>query len=215
MPPVFRQQPGETSFSTAKPVAVTAGGARLPPAGLPRGNVQPLRDAGDARAPQRAGPAAPRGRRGAPFASGPHEPGPPRTRWRRSPVTWSRRWGPLLPACPRSAQAGAWAMRGCGGLCRAAWAVLAPRGRSTRCRPRLWAVPVGEVVEALWMNPEDFKEQYSQDMPAKSDHIIFSCMAGVRSKRALDIAMSLGFSRVQHYAGGFEEWRKCEPSEKN
>ncbi|XP_019393346.1 PREDICTED: thiosulfate sulfurtransferase/rhodanese-like domain-containing protein 3 isoform X1 [Crocodylus porosus] len=163
-------------------------------------------------------------------------------------------------------------MRGCGGLCRAAWAVLAPRGRSTRCRPRLWAVPdlktinvifynlstttdhgisykelkdllksqtihidvrekweigkfgkipgsinipLGEVVEALWMNPEDFKEQYSQDMPAKSDHIIFSCMAGVRSKRALDIAMSLGFSRVQHYAGGFEEWRKCEPSEKN
>ncbi|XP_019375779.1 PREDICTED: thiosulfate sulfurtransferase/rhodanese-like domain-containing protein 3, partial [Gavialis gangeticus] len=76
-------------------------------------------------------------------------------------------------------------------------------------------IPLGEAVEALRMNPEDFKEQYNQDIPAKLDHIVFSCMAGVRSKGALDIAMSLGFSRVQHYAGGFEEWRKFEPSEQN
>ncbi|XP_074846931.1 thiosulfate sulfurtransferase/rhodanese-like domain-containing protein 3 [Carettochelys insculpta] len=74
-------------------------------------------------------------------------------------------------------------------------------------------IPVDEVVEALQMNPKDFKERYNQDMPAKSDHLVFSCMAGVRSKKALDIAMSLGFSRVQHYAGGFEEWAKYEPSD--
>ncbi|KAG6934602.1 thiosulfate sulfurtransferase (rhodanese)-like domain containing 3 [Chelydra serpentina] len=75
-------------------------------------------------------------------------------------------------------------------------------------------IPLGEVVEALQMNPKDFKEQYNQDMPAKSDHLVFSCMAGVRSKKALDIAMSLGFSRVQHYAGGLEEWAKYEPPER-
>uniref|UniRef100_A0A8C3FFE9 Thiosulfate sulfurtransferase like domain containing 3 n=1 Tax=Chrysemys picta bellii TaxID=8478 RepID=A0A8C3FFE9_CHRPI len=57
-------------------------------------------------------------------------------------------------------------------------------------------IPLGEVVEALQMNPKDFKERYNQDMPAKSDHLVFSCMAGVRSKKALDIAMSLGFSRM-------------------
>ncbi|XP_043366639.1 thiosulfate sulfurtransferase/rhodanese-like domain-containing protein 3 isoform X2 [Dermochelys coriacea] len=74
-------------------------------------------------------------------------------------------------------------------------------------------IPLGEVVEALQMNPKDFKERYNQDMPAKSDHLVFSCMAGVRSKKALDIAMSLGFSRVQHYAGGLEEWAKYEPPE--
>ncbi|XP_067386139.1 thiosulfate sulfurtransferase/rhodanese-like domain-containing protein 3 isoform X2 [Emydura macquarii macquarii] len=55
-------------------------------------------------------------------------------------------------------------------------------------------IPLGEVVEALQMNPKDFKERYNQDMPAKSDHLVFSCMAGVRSKKALDIAMSLGFN---------------------
>uniref|UniRef100_A0A8C8RWN1 Rhodanese domain-containing protein n=1 Tax=Pelusios castaneus TaxID=367368 RepID=A0A8C8RWN1_9SAUR len=75
-------------------------------------------------------------------------------------------------------------------------------------------VPLGEIVEALQMNPKDFKERYNQDMPAKSDHLVFSCMAGVRSKKALDIAMSLGFSRVQHYVGGLEEWAKYEPPEK-
>ncbi|KAH1172756.1 thiosulfate sulfurtransferase/rhodanese-like domain-containing protein 3 [Mauremys mutica] len=75
-------------------------------------------------------------------------------------------------------------------------------------------IPLGEVVEALQMNPKDFKERYNQDMPAKSDHLVFSCMAGVRSKKALDIAMSLGFSRVQHYAGGLEEWAKYESPEK-
>ncbi|KAM9156416.1 thiosulfate sulfurtransferase/rhodanese-like domain-containing protein 3 isoform 2-T2 [Pangshura tecta] len=36
----------------------------------------------------------------------------------------------------------------------------------------------------------------------------------VRSKKALDIAKSLGFSRVQHYAGGLEEWSKYESPEK-
>ncbi|XP_006118497.3 thiosulfate sulfurtransferase/rhodanese-like domain-containing protein 3 [Pelodiscus sinensis] len=71
-------------------------------------------------------------------------------------------------------------------------------------------IPLGEVVEALQMNSKDFKRRYNQDMPTKSDHLVFSCMAGVRSKKALDIAMSLGFSRVQHYAGGFEEWAKYE-----
>ncbi|CAM2111962.1 thiosulfate sulfurtransferase/rhodanese-like domain-containing protein 3 [Caretta caretta] len=74
-------------------------------------------------------------------------------------------------------------------------------------------IPLGEVMEALQMNPKDFKERYNQDMPAKSDHLVFSCMAGVRSKKALDIAMSLGFSRVQHYAGGLEEWAKYEAPE--
>uniref|UniRef100_A0A8B9P7E0 Rhodanese domain-containing protein n=1 Tax=Apteryx owenii TaxID=8824 RepID=A0A8B9P7E0_APTOW len=71
-----------------------------------------------------------------------------------------------------------------------------------------------ELVEALQMSPGDFKEQYKQKMPAKSDRMVFSCLAGVRSKQALDFARSLGFSRVQHYAGGFEEWAKREPPEK-
>jgi len=55
--------------------------------------------------------------------------------------------------------------------------------------------PVGELVEALQMDPAEFKERYNQKMPAKSDPVVFSCLAGKRSKQALGFATSLGFSR--------------------
>ncbi|KAK4825228.1 hypothetical protein QYF61_025500 [Mycteria americana] len=75
-------------------------------------------------------------------------------------------------------------------------------------------IPLGELVGALQMDPTEFKEQYNQKMPSKSDPVVFSCLAGKRSKQALSFAMSLGFSRVQQYAGGFEDWVKHEPPEK-
>uniref|UniRef100_A0A8C3KFL9 Rhodanese domain-containing protein n=1 Tax=Calidris pygmaea TaxID=425635 RepID=A0A8C3KFL9_9CHAR len=75
-------------------------------------------------------------------------------------------------------------------------------------------IPLGELVEALQMDPTEFKEQYHQKMPAKSDPVVFSCFAGKRSKQALAFATSLGFSRVQQYAGGFEDWVKHEAPEK-
>ncbi|KAM4903554.1 thiosulfate:glutathione sulfurtransferase isoform 1-T1 [Sylvia borin] len=75
-------------------------------------------------------------------------------------------------------------------------------------------IPLGELMEALQMDPTDFKEQYNQKMPSKSDPVVFSCLAGTRSKQALGFAVSLGFSRVQQYAGGFDDWIKHEPPEK-
>ncbi|XP_045698729.1 thiosulfate sulfurtransferase/rhodanese-like domain-containing protein 3 isoform X2 [Phyllostomus hastatus] len=55
-------------------------------------------------------------------------------------------------------------------------------------------IPLGEVGEALQMHPEDFKEKYNEVKPSKSDSLVFSCLAGVRSKKALDTAVSLGFN---------------------
>ncbi|NWY02337.1 TSTD3 protein, partial [Nothoprocta ornata] len=55
-------------------------------------------------------------------------------------------------------------------------------------------IPLSELAEALQMSPGDFRERYHQKMPTKADHVVFSCLAGVRSKQALDFAMSLGFS---------------------
>ncbi|NXH11270.1 TSTD3 protein, partial [Bucco capensis] len=55
-------------------------------------------------------------------------------------------------------------------------------------------IPLGELVEALQMDPMEFKEQYNQKMPSKSDPVIFSCLTGTRSKQALSFATSLGFS---------------------
>ncbi|XP_069344635.1 thiosulfate sulfurtransferase/rhodanese-like domain-containing protein 3 [Eulemur rufifrons] len=75
-------------------------------------------------------------------------------------------------------------------------------------------IPLDEVGEALQMNPRDFKEKYDEVKPSKSDSLVFSCLAGVRSKAALDTAISLGFNRSQHYAGGWKEWVTYEVSEK-
>ncbi|ETE74076.1 Heat shock protein 67B2, partial [Ophiophagus hannah] len=75
-------------------------------------------------------------------------------------------------------------------------------------------IPLGEVMEALQMDSVYFKEKYNQDMPSKSDHVVFSCLAGVRSKQAVAVAKSLGFSRVQHFPGGFSEWLEYESSKK-
>ncbi|GAB5571746.1 3-mercaptopyruvate sulfurtransferase isoform X1 [Prionailurus iriomotensis] len=57
-------------------------------------------------------------------------------------------------------------------------------------------IPLDEVGEALQMNPKDFKEKYNEVKPSKSDSLVFSCLAGVRSKKAVDTAVSLGFNSM-------------------
>ena len=52
-----------------------------------------------------------------------------------------------------------------------------------------------DVGEALQMNQKDFKEKYKEVKPSKSDNLVFSCLAGVRSKKAVVTAISLGFNR--------------------
>ncbi|KAM3614075.1 uncharacterized protein V6R79_009740 [Siganus canaliculatus] len=54
-------------------------------------------------------------------------------------------------------------------------------------------VPLGQVNTAFQLTPEEFKEKYGSDMPQHTDSIVFSCLAGVRSKAALDKATSLGY----------------------
>ncbi|XP_052032104.1 thiosulfate sulfurtransferase/rhodanese-like domain-containing protein 3 [Apodemus sylvaticus] len=76
-------------------------------------------------------------------------------------------------------------------------------------------IPLDEVGEALQMHPRDFKEKYCEVKPSKSDRLVFSCLAGVRSKKAMDTAISLGFNSAQHYVGGWKEWESYETSEKN
>ncbi|XP_023583366.1 thiosulfate sulfurtransferase/rhodanese-like domain-containing protein 3 isoform X2 [Trichechus manatus latirostris] len=56
-------------------------------------------------------------------------------------------------------------------------------------------IPLVEVGHALQMNPRDFEDKYNEVKPSESDKLVFSCLAGVRSKKALDTAISLGFNR--------------------
>ncbi|XP_017815033.3 LOW QUALITY PROTEIN: thiosulfate sulfurtransferase/rhodanese-like domain-containing protein 3 [Papio anubis] len=60
--------------------------------------------------------------------------------------------------------------------------------------PRSINIPLDEVGEVLQMNPRDFKEKYNEVKPSKSDNLVFSCLAGVRSKKAPDTAISQGFT---------------------
>ncbi|XP_061093354.1 thiosulfate sulfurtransferase/rhodanese-like domain-containing protein 3 [Conger conger] len=72
-------------------------------------------------------------------------------------------------------------------------------------------IPLGQVNQALQLTPEEFKEKYVREKPSHSDNIVFSCMAGIRSKTALDTAVSLGYSNVQHYPGGWQDWANNQP----
>ncbi|KAM4042389.1 thiosulfate sulfurtransferase/rhodanese-like domain-containing protein 3 isoform 2-T2 [Anomaloglossus baeobatrachus] len=75
-------------------------------------------------------------------------------------------------------------------------------------------IPLGDLGSALQMTPEDFKKKYEKKLPEKSNTLVFSCLAGIRSKRALDVANSLGYNSVHHYTGGFEDWTRHELPEK-
>lgn len=71
-------------------------------------------------------------------------------------------------------------------------------------------VPLGQVSGALQLEPEEFKEKYGGDMPSTTENVIFTCLAGMRSIKALQAAMSLGYSNAQHYPGGWQDWAKHE-----
>lgn len=70
--------------------------------------------------------------------------------------------------------------------------------RFTKSKKHLHSEPVfdfsvGQVKTALQLSSEEFKEKYGGEKPQQSDNIVFSCLAGIRSKKALDTAISLGY----------------------
>ncbi|XP_077145786.1 thiosulfate sulfurtransferase/rhodanese-like domain-containing protein 3 [Ranitomeya variabilis] len=75
-------------------------------------------------------------------------------------------------------------------------------------------IPLGELGDALQMTPEDFEKKYEKKLPEKSNPLVFSCLAGIRSGKALGVATSLGYSSVHHYTGGFDDWTRHELPEK-
>ncbi|XP_036623454.1 thiosulfate sulfurtransferase/rhodanese-like domain-containing protein 3 [Trichosurus vulpecula] len=80
--------------------------------------------------------------------------------------------------------------------------------------PGFLNIPLGEISQALQMDSEDFKEKYNQDMPSKSDSLVFSCLGGMRSEKALKTALSLGYESARHYPGGWKEWESYQYPEK-
>ncbi|RVE62247.1 hypothetical protein OJAV_G00155280 [Oryzias javanicus] len=71
-------------------------------------------------------------------------------------------------------------------------------------------VPLGQVSTALQLSPEDFREKFGAEMPHRTDNVVFLCLAGIRSKAAVDTAASLGYKDAQHYPDGWQGWAKRE-----
>lgn len=75
-------------------------------------------------------------------------------------------------------------------------------------------IPLGDLQAGLQLTPEEFEAKYHKKLPEKSNTLVFSCLAGIRSGRALEVATSLGYNRVHHYSGGFDDWTRHEATEK-
>jgi rhodanese-related sulfurtransferase len=43
-------------------------------------------------------------------------------------------------------------------------------------------------------------------LPVAGKRIVFSCAAGVRSVRSIELAQAAGLDLNEHYKGGFKEW---------
>lgn len=72
-------------------------------------------------------------------------------------------------------------------------------------------IPLGDVDQALRLNPDQFKERYGVPKPSTEDtDFVLYCQRGRRSLDALETAWALGYTRARHYAGGYNEWIQAE-----
>lgn len=70
-------------------------------------------------------------------------------------------------------------------------------------------IPLRKIPEAFTMDPEEFEENYNVKQPQKNDaNIVFHCLAGVRSRAAMEAVHQIGYTKARHYPGGYEEWAR-------
>jgi len=68
------------------------------------------------------------------------------------------------------------------------------------CTQNVWwnflLISVRKVPDAFTMDPEEFEEQYNVKKPNKNDaNIVFHCLAGVRSRAAMEAVHQIGFTK--------------------
>jgi len=66
-------------------------------------------------------------------------------------------------------------------------------------------IPLGQLETTLQLNEKDFQKKYGMRL-GQNDQLIFSCLAGVRSENACNIAKNQGFNNVKNYKGSATEW---------
>ena len=55
------------------------------------------------------------------------------------------------------------------------------------------------------MRPKKLEQLFNINIDERSA-LVFSCMAGIRSKKAIAVAEKLGYNNVSDYGGGWSEW---------
>ena len=61
------------------------------------------------------------------------------------------------------------------------------------------------------MRPKKLEQLFNITLDERTP-LVFSCMAGIRSKKAVTVAWRHGFSNVSDYAGGWVEWNERQSS---
>lgn len=56
-------------------------------------------------------------------------------------------------------------------------------------------IPVGELTSALSLTDDKYVSAYRAVKPSKSTEVIFSCLKGIRSQNAAEIARGLGYKK--------------------
>ena len=62
---------------------------------------------------------------------------------------------------------------------------------------------------ALSMRPKKFETLFHVSVTDRTP-LVFSCMAGIRSKKAASIAERSGFSDVREFSGGWVAWAEAQ-----
>merc|ERR1711971_660867 len=70
-------------------------------------------------------------------------------------------------------------------------------------------IPLGDLETALSMRPKKLESLFSVSIDERTP-LVFSCMAGIRSKQAMAIAEMLGYRNVAEYSEGWIGWAQAQ-----
>jgi len=66
-------------------------------------------------------------------------------------------------------------------------------------------IPLADLETALAFRPKKFERIFKVSID-ESTPLVFSCLAGIRSRKAQRIASMLGFTNTGNFEGGWMEW---------
>lgn len=74
--------------------------------------------------------------------------------------------------------------------------------------PSAFNLPITSVPDALFLDPQEFRDQLGFSKPPLANEVIFYCLAGIRSSIAAGKALQSGYTRIGEYKGSFLDWER-------